>query len=79
MCGCGGRERMAFVEPLINRCANFVELAGEEVVSAFDEHEFFSRWQSGEKRFNISARAELIVATLDDQFWFRAVAQVSQV
>ena len=70
---------MAFVEPLINCGANFFQLTGEEVIGAVNQDKFFWRWQRFKERFDVGARTELIAAALDDQFWFRAGAQISQV
>ncbi len=70
---------MAFVDPGINRGADFFELAGEEVVGAFDDDEALGLGERREKFSDVYARAELIVATLNYEFWFRATTQVRQV
>ena len=70
---------MEFVEPCINRVADFIELAGEEVVGGFDYDELFWRRKRVEEHFDVWKRAEFIAAALDDQLWFCAVAQVRQV
>jgi hypothetical protein len=70
---------MAFVEPGVNRAADFFELAGEEVVCAFDNYEVLGRGQRREERFDVDTRAELIFAALNYQFWIRTTAQVRQI
>jgi len=75
----GGPAGMAFVEPRVNRAADFFELAREEMVGAFDDDEALRLGQRDEERLDIRARAELIVAALNDQFRFRAISQVRQI
>ena len=78
-CGNCRRARMAFVEPRINRAADFFQLSGEEVIRAVNDDEALGSRHRGEECFHIRPRAELIVAALNDQFWFRAIAQVRQI
>ena len=75
----GGPARMAFVEPGVNRAAHFFQLARKEMVGAFDDDEALRFEQRGAERFDIRARAELIVSALDNEFRFRAIAQVRQI
>ena len=67
---------MAFVQPGIDRGADFFQLSGEEVVRAFNDDELLGSRHRSEECLHVCAGAELIVAALDDQFWFRAIAQV---
>ena len=70
---------MAFVQPCVDGAADIFELAGEKVFGAVNDYEAFGFRKRREERLDIRARAELIIAALDDEFWFRAIAQESKV
>src|SRR5271168_3709105 len=72
-------ERMNFFEPRLDGRRNFLQLAGEKMVRAFDDHEPLWFRELRKERFDRGARTEFIVSTLNDELWFCTSTQVTQV
>ena len=67
------------VEPGVDGCGYLFELAREKMVRAFDDHQLLRLGECREKSFKTWARAELVVAALDDELWLGAGAQETHV
>lgn len=62
-------------EPGVDGTAQLVELAGKEMIDAFDDDQVIFPWELGNERSHFSNGAVLVVASVHEKFGFVALAQ----
>ena len=72
-----GREGL--LKPSFDCGTNGIQMAGKEMVCTFDNYETLGLRDGSEKSLDIGTRAELVLATLDDQLGLDAGAQIADV